>query len=76
MENRQVEHKASIIEMDNKLCDQVISMLIDPGYNYRYVTLYLVDKCGLSKELQTSYTLSRGYTFLMGQLSYCMMDFS
>jgi len=37
--------------MDSNLCDQVISILIDPGYNYSYVSLDLVDKCGLSKEL-------------------------
>jgi len=37
--------------MDDKICDQVISILIDPGSNYRYVNADLVDKCGLSKEL-------------------------
>ena len=37
--------------MDNKLCDQVISILIDLGSNYSYVSLDLVDRCSLSKEL-------------------------
>lgn len=40
-----------MIEMDGKICDEVISILIDPGSNYRYVCPHLVDKCGLSKEL-------------------------
>lgn len=31
-DNRQKYHQASIIEMDGKLCDQVVSILIDPGY--------------------------------------------
>jgi len=37
--------------MDGKLCDQVISILIDPGSNYSYVSPDLLDKYGLSKEL-------------------------
>jgi len=37
--------------MDGNFCDKVISILIDPGSNYSYVSLVLVDNCGLSKEL-------------------------
>jgi len=47
----QVDHLAYIIEMDNKLCDQVVSILIDPGSNYIYVNPKLVDKYGLDKEV-------------------------
>jgi len=36
--------------MDDKFCDQVISILIGPGSNYNYVGPDLQDKCGLSKE--------------------------
>jgi len=43
--------------MDDKLCDQVISILIDHGSNYSYVGPDLVDKCGLSKELHAKYWL-------------------
>ena len=50
LDKKQVEHQASPIEMGNKLCDQVISILIEPGSNYSYVSPKLVDKCGLSKE--------------------------
>ncbi|MCY6488320.1 hypothetical protein, partial [Actinobacillus pleuropneumoniae] len=52
VDNRQADHQASIIKMDSKICDQVISILIDPGSNYSYVSSDLVDKCGLSKELR------------------------
>ena len=57
MDNKQAEHEASIIEMEGKLCDQVISILIDPRSNYSYVSPNLVDKCGLSKELHVEYWL-------------------
>ena len=50
MDNRQAEHQEFIIEMEDKLCDQVISILIDPRYNYSYASPDLVDKCGLSNE--------------------------
>ena len=49
VENKKDDHQDSIIEMDDKLCDQVISILTDPGSNYGYVSLYLVNKCGLNK---------------------------
>ena len=49
MDNRQEDHQSSIIEMNGKLCDQVVSTLIDPRYNHSYVNLDLVDKCGLRK---------------------------
>ena len=51
MDNKQAEHEASIIEIDGKLCHQVISILIDPRSNYIYVSHNLADQCGLNKEL-------------------------
>ena len=44
-------NQASIIDMDSKLCDQVVSILIDPRANYSYANPDLVDKCGLNKEV-------------------------
>ena len=43
--------------MDGNICDQVISNLIDPRSNYSYVSLDLVDKCGLNKVLHAEYWL-------------------
>jgi len=37
--------------MDGKLCDQVVSILIDHGSNNSYGNLELVDKCSLNKEV-------------------------
>eukprot|EP00253_Pinus_taeda_P030183 PITA_30183 len=37
--------------MESKLCDQVVSILIDPISNYSYVSLDLMDKCVLNKEV-------------------------
>ena len=51
LDNKHADHQESIIQMDGKLCDQVISIFIDPGSNYSYVSLDLVEKCGLSSEL-------------------------
>ena len=49
MDNRQAYHRESIIEMEDKHCDQVVSIFIDPRSNYSYVNLDLVDKCSLNK---------------------------
>ena len=48
MDNRKAYHRESIVEMEDKLCDQVVSILIDPGSNYSYVNPNLVD---LNKEV-------------------------
>ena len=48
-DKKQVDHQASIIQMEGQLCDQVVSILIDPRSNYSYVNPNPVDKCGLSK---------------------------
>eukprot|EP00253_Pinus_taeda_P005974 PITA_05974 len=52
-DNKQAYHQASIIEMDDKLYDQVVSILIEPGSNYSYGNPDLVDKCHLNKEVHT-----------------------
>eukprot|EP00253_Pinus_taeda_P005252 PITA_05252 len=51
LDNKREYYQTSIIEINGKLCDQVISILIDLGSSYSYVSPHLVDKCGLSKEL-------------------------
>ena len=44
VDSKQAKNQASIIEMDGKISDQVISILIDLGSNYSYVSPDLVDK--------------------------------
>jgi len=64
--------------MDNKLCDQVISIFIDPRSNYSYVSPDLVDKCGLSKELHAKSWLVQLATSTKKRvhhwLRYCAYD--
>jgi len=51
LDNKKEDHQETIIEMDGKLSDEVVSILIDPGSNYSYFSPNLVDKCGLNKEV-------------------------
>lgn len=51
LDNRQADHQASIIEMNGKLYDQVVSILIDPGSSYSDVNPDLVDTCCLNKQV-------------------------
>ena len=37
--------------MEGKLCDQIVSILIDLGSNYSYISPNMVDKCCSSKEM-------------------------
>jgi len=34
LENHQEDHQASIIEMEGKVCNQIVSLLIDRGSKY------------------------------------------
>lgn len=45
MDNCQVEYRASTIQMEGKLCNQVICILINPSSNYGYISENLEEKC-------------------------------
>lgn len=49
MDITQVDHQASIIDMEGKLSDQVLYIFIDHKSNYSYINHDLVDKCCLNK---------------------------
>lgn len=51
LNNTQTNHGESIIEMEVKLCDKVVSILIDLGSNYSYANPDLVDNSGLNREV-------------------------
>jgi len=51
MDNRQDDHQPSIIEMEGKLCDQFVSILIDPRSNSSYISLDIMDKCFMNKQV-------------------------
>ena len=49
VDNKQTGHQESIIEKEGKICGQVVSILIDHGSNYSYISPYLVGKCCMNK---------------------------
>ena len=53
IDKHQVDHKASIIEMEGKLCNQFVSTLIDLSSNYSYIISEIVEKYTLAQELYT-----------------------
>lgn len=50
LDKKQANHQASIIEMEGKICDQFVSILIYPRSNYNYVSPNQLDMCGLNKK--------------------------
>lgn len=48
MDNMKTNNQASIIDMESKVHDQVVSILIDPGSIYSYISPNLVDNCFLN----------------------------
>ena len=50
LENRQVDYQISMVEVEGKLNQTPISILIDPGARLSYISLDLVEKCKLSVE--------------------------
>jgi len=49
-DNHQADHQESIIETKGKLCNQIVSILIDLGFNYSYINVEIVEKCNFAKE--------------------------
>lgn len=54
-DNKHAYHQATIIEMEGKIHDTFFSILIDPRYNYSYISPSLVDKCCLNKEVHANF---------------------
>lgn len=69
--NRKAEHQASIIEMDGKVCDQVISIFIDPVSYYSYVRT-----CGLNKELHAKSWLVKLASVMKEKVHHWVRDYS
>ena len=47
LENRQAEHQATMVEMEGKIADQSVTVLIDPGASLSYISPKIVEKCNL-----------------------------
>ena len=50
LENRQVDYQTSMVEVEGKINQIPISILIDPGASVSYISPSLVEKCKLSVE--------------------------
>jgi hypothetical protein len=47
LDNRQVGHHASVVEMEGMISNHIVSILIDPSSNLSYVSPQTVEKCKL-----------------------------
>ena len=50
LENRQAEHQATMVEMDGKISDIPVIVLIDPGASLSYISPGIVEKCKIKPE--------------------------
>ena len=50
LENRQANYQNSMVEVEGKINQITISILIDPGASLSYISPNLVEKCKLSVE--------------------------
>jgi hypothetical protein len=47
LDNNQVDHQASVVEIEGMIFNHLESVLIDPGSNLSYIAPKTVDKCKL-----------------------------
>jgi hypothetical protein len=47
VDNKQVDHQDSVMEMEGMITNHLVSILIDPSSNLSYVAPQIVDKCKL-----------------------------
>ena len=52
LEYRQVDHQSTMLEVEGKVLNIHVSILIDSGSSLSYITPKVVQKCKLSKEKQ------------------------
>ena len=50
LENLQAEHQATMVEMEGKISDQSVTVLIDSGASLSYISPKIVEKCNLKTE--------------------------
>ena len=57
LEDRQVDYQSTVIEVEGKIIEQSISILIDPGCTHNYITPKIVDICAFKKLNHRKYLL-------------------
>ena len=50
LENRQAEHQATMVEVEGKISDLPVTVLIDLGASLSYISLGVVEKCKIKPE--------------------------
>jgi hypothetical protein len=53
LDNNQADHQASMVEIRGMIINHLVSVLIDPGLNFSYISPRAVDKCKLQTQKQT-----------------------
>ena len=53
LDNNQVDHQASVVEIDGMISNHIVSILVDPGSNLSYIGPKTVDKYKLQPHKQT-----------------------
>lgn len=72
MSNLQENHQEMVIEMEGRLCDQSILILIYLGSNYSYISLTMVEKCNLRKEAHQELQILQLATETKRRVEYIM----
>ena len=49
LEEHQVDHQSTVVEVVGKIVEQSISILIDPGSTHSYISPRVVDICSFKK---------------------------
>jgi hypothetical protein len=47
LDNNQVDHQASVVEIEGMIFNHLVSVLIDPSSNLSYIAPKAIDKCKL-----------------------------
>ena len=50
LENQQAEHQPTMVEMEGKISDQSVTVLIDLGASLSYISPQFVEKCNIKTE--------------------------
>ena len=49
LEDRQVDHLSTVVEVTGKIVEQYVCILIEPGSTHNYITPRVVDICSFNK---------------------------
>jgi hypothetical protein len=50
LDNRDIDHQASVVELEGTICNHLVSILVDPSSNLSYAPCEIVEKCKLQQD--------------------------